>query len=268
MNHANAERGVPCTQDLQYESCCIIIGSEVLSKQPGLPGPSWLRDLLMSSPELVQRARMRPMKNLLKSKITQLEIHGKRNIFEDCVVEAQLQKFVASSMEKGITVGITELQLEASRITSSMELSSPKPLATLTNFFNELIFASTQWLLPFCKRVHLRLGESVTGLGSISRAPELGTFATNAPQPTPKVHEVNLNKAREVHQNLTAPISNAPPYFQDDSNCYRRLTKELSRYVSTALSPRNPAKHVPTDEELQYQARWIMFDEYVMSFSV
>lgn len=45
------------------------------------------------------------------------------------------------------------------------------------------------------------------------------------------------------------------------SVCYRRLARELSRFVVTTMSPNNPNRHVPTDQEMQHQARWILFDE-------
>ncbi|UKZ54449.1 hypothetical protein TrVGV298_008257 [Trichoderma virens] len=37
-------------------------------------------------------------------------------------------------------------------------------------------------------------------------------------------------------------------YFLSDANCYGRLEKELTRFI-------------PTDEEIQYQARWIIYDD-------
>lgn len=44
-------------------------------------------------------------------------------------------------------------------------------------------------------------------------------------------------------------------------SCYRRLAWELGRFVTAAMSPNNPNQHVPTDEELKHQARWIQYDE-------
>lgn len=55
------------------------------------------------------------------------------------------------------------------------------------------------------------------------------------------------------------------PFFLNDANCYRRLARELSRWVASTLSPNNPNRHVPSDEELQHQARWILYDEYVFT---
>ncbi|EXL40796.1 hypothetical protein FOCG_16740 [Fusarium oxysporum f. sp. radicis-lycopersici 26381] len=44
-------------------------------------------------------------------------------------------------------------------------------------------------------------------------------------------------------------------FFLTDANCYRRLFRELTRFVSSAMSPNNPNCHVPTDAEIQHQAR-------------
>lgn len=49
--------------------------------------------------------------------------------------------------------------------------------------------------------------------------------------------------------------------FLNDANCYLRLAKELRRWVRSAISAKNPNQHVPTDEELQYQAGWIFYDD-------
>ncbi|KAJ2905490.1 Homeobox protein 4 [Zalerion maritima] len=58
----------------------------------------------------------------------------------------------------------------------------------------------------------------------------------------------------------TAP--KAGMFFLNDANCYRRLARELSRWVKIGISPNNPNRHVPTDIEIQHQARWILYDEY------
>ncbi|KAJ4407133.1 hypothetical protein N0V82_009977 [Gnomoniopsis sp. IMI 355080] len=43
--------------------------------------------------------------------------------------------------------------------------------------------------------------------------------------------------------------------------CFRRLEWELERFVTASMSPNNPNQHIPTDEELKHQARWILYDE-------
>lgn len=59
---------------------------------------------------------------------------------------------------------------------------------------------------------------------------------------------------------LERPVPIAQSFSHDD-NCYRRLMRELSRFVASTMSKHNPSSHVPADAELQHQARDIMFDE-------
>ncbi|KAI0971432.1 hypothetical protein F4678DRAFT_432887 [Xylaria arbuscula] len=49
--------------------------------------------------------------------------------------------------------------------------------------------------------------------------------------------------------------------FLNDANCFRRLAKDLQRFVTATMSPNNPNQHVPTDDELKHQARWIVYDD-------
>jgi hypothetical protein len=62
-------------------------------------------------------------------------------------------------------------------------------------------------------------------------------------------------------QNPFPPPVKTGPFFFNDANCYRRLARELGRYAAATMSPNNPNYHVPTDQELQHQARWILYDE-------
>ncbi|KAF4127025.1 Homeobox domain [Geosmithia morbida] len=51
------------------------------------------------------------------------------------------------------------------------------------------------------------------------------------------------------------------PYFLNEPNFDRWVPRELARWVAATMSPNNPNQHVPTDEELQNQSRWIMYEE-------
>ncbi|KAK4193892.1 pah6 homeobox protein encoded by the pah6 protein [Podospora australis] len=53
----------------------------------------------------------------------------------------------------------------------------------------------------------------------------------------------------------------SPSKLLGDVNCYQRLARELKKYVASAMSPNNPNQHVPSDEELQHQARWIIYED-------
>ncbi|CAN8103056.1 unnamed protein product [Discula destructiva] len=50
-------------------------------------------------------------------------------------------------------------------------------------------------------------------------------------------------------------------HFFLNASCYRRLAWDLERFVAAAMSPNNPNRHVPTDEELKHQARCILYDD-------
>ncbi|KAF6833952.1 C2H2 type zinc finger domain-containing protein [Colletotrichum plurivorum] len=49
--------------------------------------------------------------------------------------------------------------------------------------------------------------------------------------------------------------------FFNDANFHRWLTTELRRWVAATMSPNNPNCHVPSDQELQHQARFIVFED-------
>ncbi|TAQ83174.1 hypothetical protein B7494_g8501 [Chlorociboria aeruginascens] len=65
-------------------------------------------------------------------------------------------------------------------------------------------------------------------------------------------------------QNQPSTNTNPPQqlkYFLNDANCYARLVRELSRFVASCMSPNNPNQHIPTDAEIQNQARWAIYDD-------
>lgn len=45
----------------------------------------------------------------------------------------------------------------------------------------------------------------------------------------------------------------------DDTNFFRCFENDIKRWVAATMSPKNPNSHVPSDEEIQHQARWIMY---------
>lgn len=277
MNYSITQHSIPSDQELQYEACCIIFGSEMLSRDPATPPSSWLRDLLMSSEEITNQARIRPMKSAAKSRITHLKINGKDSIFEACNAEVQLREYVAMPKLLGLDVGDDELQREACNIIRCMEALSSNPSETFVRLLTGLIYSSTHWLAPFRRRVDLPLVEglpapALTDNTEIQRVP-IDDPKMNSALPSDGLSSIDpavlsRNDLCSIAAGGSTPgsgpsnsIESATPFFLTDNNCYRRLARELSWFVAIATSTRNPNSHVPTDEELQHQARWIMFDE-------
>ncbi|KAF5688598.1 monocarboxylate transporter [Fusarium denticulatum] len=265
-----AKHGMPSNKTLQYEACCIIFGAETLYHQSTVPKPSWLRDLLMSSEEVTKEARIRPMRDAAKSRLTQLKIYGKEDIFEDCKLEGPLRQHVDIQQLLNFEVGYEELQREAKNIVNQMPNSSP----IFINLLFDLIYSSTHWLVPFCIRANLDPANTmwhVDGSGAPVAWHGLVSSHTERPaeQDTMVLDENTDSTALETPKIFLSTDGSCPNVDMgaraislNDTNLYRELTRELSRFVTRAMSPLNPNNHVPTDEELRYQARWIEYDNY------
>ncbi|KAM5378812.1 hypothetical protein ACJZ2D_004285 [Fusarium nematophilum] len=271
-NYTNSKHQPPSDQELLYESCCIIFGSEILSKDPTQPGSSWLRDLLMSSDDTAKQARMRPTKSAAKSRMTNLMISGKGTIFEACTLEEGLQKYVEIPKLLGLGVEDGELQREASVIIQALEEESRRPSEMFGRFLNGLIFGSADWLVPFRRRNGLEVADGLASPAE-SKIPMVADVAVDMesqvivlPRESPgdgtPEGSSGVNNTSTGSPGTASGIEAPTSFFLNvDSNCYRRLGRELARFMMSTMSPRNPNSHVPTDEELQHQARWIMFDD-------
>ncbi|KAK6603104.1 C2H2 type zinc finger domain-containing protein [Botrytis cinerea] len=71
------------------------------------------------------------------------------------------------------------------------------------------------------------------------------------------IHTLKASNQPSANSNPAQPLK----YFLSDANCYIRLVRELSRFVARCMSPNNPNQHIPTDAELQNQARWVIYDD-------
>lgn len=220
------------------------------------------------------------MKNHSTSWVTQLKIHGKGNIFETCSMENQLQNYVEISTMLGHQVTDSDLQLEAYSIVTRMEASSPHPCPWFQTFLAGLIYGSSCWLAPFRHRANLVsiVPQPAPGSNHSSEMQDIQATTSSHESkilrlPAAAVSEAPVEKIlNAAGTSISVPVigsshggpkipPKAMPLLLNDDNCYRRLVRDLSRFVVSTISPRNPDSHVPTDEELQYQARWIMFQE-------
>ncbi|KAK8051814.1 homeobox and C2H2 transcription factor [Apiospora rasikravindrae] len=330
-------------EKIQLEACRIVFAGDSLSKSTG-PVHSWFRDLIMAKPETSKAAMFRP-RGPAEGCLSKVMITGKRDIFENCDLEAELQKFVIARRLLGLTAMDKELQEEACKIIGRMEEKSIDPSEAVANWFIRLIHNDAQWLTDFRRRAHLPRSEDVHDNPQRSHDPksidstihnysrldnELGEFLRSQRSLGLEPSDADLqSKARTIiyeqddDWNQTAaddskwledfrarhaggintgiamdasipssaqlqkppsPLLGFPTtltstpdrqsprpgnrsrpgiymYYLNEANCYRRLSKELGRFVASAMSENNPNQHIPTDEELQYQARWIEYDD-------
>ncbi|KAH7007593.1 hypothetical protein EDB80DRAFT_893853 [Ilyonectria destructans] len=272
-NHKEANNCIPSNAAMQYEACCIVFGAEAFRRHSDSPAQSWLRDLIMSSEEITKEARFRPMKSAAKSRLTMLKIYGKEDIFENDQLESQLRQHVDMLQLLNFEVGDDELQHEAYKLANQMPNSS----AVFIKLLSDLIYSSTHWLVPFRLRARLEPAKVLlhTTSNKDSTAPcplttdiDLGTELLSqdnsiavGQQPNSSTFQPTPTRFSTGESGQNVGIGAKKVVLINDNNLYRTLTRELYRFVASAMSPLNPNSHIPTDEELQFQARWIMYDD-------
>ncbi|KAL3303537.1 C2H2 type zinc finger containing protein [Colletotrichum asianum] len=363
QNHFDKTGRMPSDEEMQLEACRIIFASEVLSIREISYPFSWLRDLIMSTEEIMRQAKFGPMRSQIENRLSTLKINGKDNLFEVCPLENQLHEFVRAKRLLGLTAMDEELQEEACKIVGRIEEVSTTPSDFIANWLVKMIYTSTDWLANFRQRAHLprtedivnanerstdltkvdstihnysRLERSLADYMNSQRALGIepddadlqrqariiiyefddgwnqtaadnlewlsafkqrhqfshsasGSSWTTSPEAQLAVGGIQLSVSEtspshistgHAASSLICPQMADPaigsyagsnsnnssyvktgPFFLNDANCYRRLARELGRWVAATMSPNNPSSHVPTDAEIQHQARWILYDD-------
>ncbi|RAR10705.1 homeobox protein 4 [Stemphylium lycopersici] len=276
---------LPDNDAIQLEACRIIFAAETTSviHTPGseiLHKVSWLRDLVMSAPELTEHARFQPMRSSHESRHFPLRINAKDHPFEHCPMEAQLRDFVTEQTMAGRVIDDTQLHNEACQIVRRMEQETSTPSDVFANWIVKGIYSGTDWLSNFKQRAGI---VGVFNMASISsvKIPETwsGVSWPQLPQPKAPTSALGTSPSKQTHDFFTplpsfsedfstTPIATMQPdtygrlrtLLPDDTNFYRAFDSDMRRWAASTLSPKNPNCHIPSDEEIQHQARWIMYD--------
>ncbi|KAL6915094.1 hypothetical protein FSST1_012854 [Fusarium sambucinum] len=264
-NCVDINHTIPSDETLHIEACSVIFGAEMSSRSTPQAASSWLRDVIMGTNQITAKARMTPMKSAARSRFTELRIHSKKDIFEECNLESSLRQYVDMLKLLNLEIGDDELQKEACSIVGHMSNTSPM----FTNLLIGLINDSTQWLVPF----RLRAGLPILETQIISQLDDSGNANRESPVESNTLPDLDIlqqilseetpnNTLDHVALGLSPVPSNQKVVSLNDGNLYRGFTRDLTRYVARTISPLNPTSHVPTDEELQYQARWMEYDSH------
>ncbi|KAL7758880.1 hypothetical protein ACKLNR_011307 [Fusarium oxysporum f. sp. zingiberi] len=252
-NYTDINHSIPSDETLHFEACCIIFGAEMNYQHPST-ATSWLRDLIMGTQDIVNKARMTPMKSAARSRFSELKIHSKKDIFEGCKLETLLRQYVDMLQLLNLEIRDVELQKEACSIINHMPDASPM----FSQLLIGLVYGSTSWLASFRERVGLPPSEVVSSNTQEGLVPPLLSSGG-----LPAISSNDHEHWRPPSGPNSPPISLGQKIVSlNDGNMYRGLTRDLTRYVARTISPLNPTSHIPTDEELQYQARWIMYDSH------
>ncbi|KAH4807217.1 hypothetical protein HBH61_137380 [Parastagonospora nodorum] len=301
QNYIDIHSRLPSNDDIQVEACRIIFAAESApdansSVTSTLSRESWLRDVIMASPELTRRARFGPLRTSSESRHSPMKINGKEHLFEDCPFEARLRAFVVDHHISGTSLVDGQLQTQMCTIVREMERVSNTPSDMYANWIMKCICSGNWWLQSFKQRagvvsttdpsialpeVHLQRAH-IDWIQSTFQSLSYFDAAQNVTQTQhnslPLVSP-DLLPPKELNTNMTQSVSSEAqiiPLTQttmfdmrgkqqgflppEDTNYFRIFESDMRRWVAATMSPKNPNCHVPSDQEIQHQARWIMYD--------
>ena len=274
---------LPTHNAMQLEACRIIIacehkGGEDISTSASRKGDSWLRDLIMSSEDLIREARSGSMELSNDGEISFLKIHGQHYLFEKCQFESQLRIFVEFERLMDVHVHDVHIQNEACEIIRRKEEDSLTSSESFTSWITTLVRSNADWLSKFKERNgisakdvtnHLVSGLSL-GSGSSESFPWLPTSSPSPPVFLSTEYEVDPSAVDLIQADhmpaVPAPLTEASElqglanYHIEDANFYRGFVANLKRWVAATMCTENPNSHVPSDAEIQHQARWLLYN--------
>jgi hypothetical protein len=255
--------------ELQVEACNIMGRIEESSANPSEHVANFLLRLVFRSTDWLARFRQRA--SLPRSEeMMDVNTRSKDPTTIDSTIhnytrlEAELADFVKTKRQAGIVPSDADLQRQARMIIYEFD-----------DAWNQTAADNADWLKSF-KRRHLPDFNDDTTMDNTHVVPRacppdcqvVGVVASNGNRFSPSHTAGSLTATGGIATPTSSIGSNgggalAPikmGAFFRDANCYRRLARELARYVASTMSPNNPSCHVPSDEELQHQARWILYD--------
>jgi Tc5 transposase DNA-binding domain len=247
--------------ELQVEACNIIGRMEESSSHPSEEFANFLLRLIYSSTKWLASFRQRAV--LPRSEDMEDEAKRSRdpNTVDSTIhnysrLESELAEYVRTQRSMGIEPSDTDLQRQARMIIYEFD-----------DEWNQTAADNVAWLNAFKQR---HVSSEVSAATLANSAPLTIASVTHAPPSVSGQDDAFLTcYGTRGTGHLNAPNENSMSEstirvgarFFNDGNCYRRLARELGRYVGSAMSPLNPNFHIPSDEELQHQARWILYDE-------
>ncbi|KAK0388563.1 hypothetical protein NLU13_4806 [Sarocladium strictum] len=240
--------------ELQEEACKIVGRVEEVSTNPSERVANWLVRLATSSTKWLAPFRQRaslPRSDDIKHAIIRSTdprlidstIHSYSRL------ERELADFLQMQRAMGVEPTDEDLQRQARIIIYEFD-----------DGWNQTAADSAYWLDSFKSR-HPPVEASPAASGVSSSFSHLRQTGSTAASAVPSVTGTQAP--------TTMNAKGDPAFYQimgerlilNQSNCYRGLELELARFVRSMMSPNNPNQHIPTDAELQHQARWIIHND-------
>lgn len=244
--------------ELQEEACRIVGRVEEMCTHPSEAVANWLLRLITSSTSWLaafrRRAHLPRSEDVMNETIRSTDPTSiDSTIHSYSRLESELGDFLKEQRANGIEPTNGDLQRQARIIIYEFD-----------DGWNQTAADNIQWLESFRERHQQTSSTGTVGQSSSTLSPQndgespssgkttqwaCGRGGSSIGHGAGDLGYARFNKSGRV------------PFFLNDANCYRRLAKQLKRWVMSTMSPNNPSRHVPTDDELRYQARWILYDE-------
>lgn len=220
--------------ELQAEACRIVGRVEEVSTHPSENVSNWLIRLITSSTAWLTAFRRRAQ--LPRSEDVEDAIFRSKDptsidstIHNYSRLERELADFLKMQRASGVEPSDEDLQRQARIIIYEFD-----------DGWNQTAADNVSWLDAFRNR-HPADGTSPPD--PMMQRGQSKTWAVS-----------ESSASRDIGRSSTK-------FFLNDANFHRCLLRDLGRWVASTMSPNNPNQHVPTDAELRYQARWIVYDE-------
>ncbi|KAF7870147.1 uncharacterized protein EAF02_009337 [Botrytis sinoallii] len=266
--------------ELQVEACRIIDEAELTATLPCKGAVSWFTYLIKNSTSWLADFRRRA--GLPRS--SEMANEGVRSKDETSIdhaihnyarLEAEMKDYVQLQAALGIKPADSDLQRHARLIVYGSDDQWNQTWADDPLYLH--IFKTRNGLAPAAEnKPSIMFPTAIDSPGQATSSPsrtlhwELENYETRSrpgskgskgASPNTKynqpIHTLTASNQPSANSNPAQPLK----YFLNDANCYIRLVRELSRFVARCMSPNNPNQHVPTDAELQNQARWVIYDD-------
>ncbi|KAH8680782.1 hypothetical protein BX600DRAFT_445056 [Xylariales sp. PMI_506] len=240
-------------QELQHEACKIIGRMEERSVNPSEDIANWLIRLINASPKWLRDFRKRARLPRSEDIAAGNERSKDLTLIDSTVhnysrLDRELGEFLHVQRSIGLEPSDLDLQRQARLIIYDND-----------DDWNQTAADDAEWLTSFKQRYPLNsVATSTTDVSPT--VPHTGPFQFS---PIVSQQGNTLGTAVNSATNIVPPARplRPGPFFLNDANCFHRLAKGLKRFVASTMSANNPNCHVPTDKELQHQARWIVYDD-------
>lgn len=241
-----ADQSVPVTdQELQQEVSRIIRRIEDQSTCPAEFIANWLTELAGSSMGWLSGFRSR-------AQMPYAETSAEPQVPDSSKIDSIMKNY--SELERRLSEYVDLLRAHG---VEADDASLYRQTRSIINEFDDeqwkkVAISNESWLISFKRRYLSEPGGQSNPIYSHLTSPPIGKLMS---------WTALSSSTSQLAISSNVDVAKTGPLYPHHTNFHRWMAVELARWVVATMSPNNPKQHVPTDEELQHQARWILYDE-------